>query len=937
MMYFLLVEAAGIRQLERIHADRYRTIVSELEGTLDRFGFGEITRDGDLLLYGARPEIKLEPPVIAALGRTVLSALRGRMEDLLDFLIVIDYRDGAVPPGLLVKMERLLRFARSSNAVYATEPVVQAISPMVETVPEGELNRIVAFLGEGTGRDVSYRDELLQPELAGRIVERMRSHRAAHIWIVAPDTSIAAVSLESAVSELAPAARQIVIQCRPESTSEEILQGIVAGLPGEGGGVRESRGGESLEDHAARAVAILKERFSHPTTHLLSEGWRIGELSLVLARHLNGPSSGADPCLVILRDLDRSRPTVVGAVLSSLDVPGTESVDRNLRIIVTARASMTGVTGADFPYSRWEELFVGATVENSERYDAALSFWRRPGREATSLPENHRRTLYLLSRLRGTLDEAALNHFFPPIGITLAERARIFSELEDQGYLCRLWTMEVHPGVDELVEALVTDADRRAIDGTIVEILEGQLRAGALSLSPSLWGFLDELMDGAQRTERRHSFLHNLAGGAAFTAMDRVLAHRPGTDGVAKTSEASARIRLYLRDSRGPQECAADYQVVQAGAADESVPDPIRADFLLSAGEYLLATRDYPAALKAAKGATILSQNGATSAVGASHLLMARVLLAQHRLADAGQYLTFAREEARRDRSTELVARTLEAVRLFLVGNLSRATVQFSSLEEPLLRDGFSEWLLLAWFALGRIDFELGEYRRAAARFGMVADWAMSCGMEQPARTVRAWTRRAETLGEERASEVPTETADLTAEELLFAAEGLIRDGVYEEALVLLERAEARELTVDRWPRLGVCWDNGFASMEDLMIADRPGSSELLRIIRAFRAWMLAVAGRQDEAVPLFYRLTRGNEGLSVDPYAGLYNYLYSIILPRERSSDRDDRITVLGKSVKLVQERMSRMDDYRDKQRFLRDNTWNRRLMESARRHNLV
>jgi hypothetical protein len=246
MMYFLLVEAAGIRQLERIHADRYRTIVSELEGTLDRFGFGEITRDGDLLLYGARPEIKLEPPVIAALGRTVLSALRGRMEDLLDFLIVIDYRDGAVPPGLLVKMERLLRFARSSNAVYATEPVVQAISPMVETVPEGELNRIVAFLGEGTGRDVSYRDELLQPELAGRIVERMRSHRAAHIWIVAPDTSIAAVSLESAVSELAPAARQIVIQCRPESTSEEILQGIVAGLPGEGGGVRESRGAKAL-------------------------------------------------------------------------------------------------------------------------------------------------------------------------------------------------------------------------------------------------------------------------------------------------------------------------------------------------------------------------------------------------------------------------------------------------------------------------------------------------------------------------------------------------------------------------------------------------------------------------------------------------------------------------------------------------------------------
>jgi tetratricopeptide (TPR) repeat protein len=936
-MYYLLVEAAGIRQLARIHADRHHTIVSELRDTLDQFGFDEITKDGDLFLYGARPEIKLEPPVVAALGRSVLSVLRGRMEDLLDFLIVIDYRDGAAPAGMFVQLERLLRFARSSNAVYVTEAVLQAISPLIETVPEGDLNRIVGFLGDGTGRDVTYQDDLLRPELVATIGERLLSGGSPHIWIAAPDTSLVAVALGHTVREAMPDAQEIVIQCRPESSTEEILQGIVAGLPEDRNRGGESHVADSLEGHAARAVGILKERFAHPTTHLLSEGWRIGELSLVLSRHRSGFASGGAPTLIILRDLDRAGGSVIVEVLAALDTPGGESSDGFLRIIVTARESMRSVTAVDIPEQRWEELSVDAGEVPPDRYAAARSFWQRPGREAASLPENHRRTLYLLFRLRGTLDETALNHFFPPIGITLAERARIFSELEEWGYLCPLWTTEVHPGVDELAETLLTEAESREIDATIVEILEGQLRAGALSLSPSLWGFLDELMDGAPRTERRHTFLHNLAGGAAFTAMERVLAHRPGRDGVAQTSEASARIRLYLRDSRGPQECTADFQVVQAGAGDESIADPLRADFLLSTGEYLLATRDYPAALNAAKGATILSQNGATSAVGASHLLMARVLLAQHRLTDAGQYLTFAREEARRDRSTELVARTLEAVRLFLVGNLSRATVQLSGLEEPLLRDGFSEWLLLTWFALGRIDFELGEYRRAAARFGMVADWARACGMEQPARTVRAWRRRAETLGEERPAEVPGETAELTPEELLFAAEGLIRDGIYEEALVLLESAEARELTVDRWPRLGVCWDNGFASMEDLMIADRPGNSELLRIIRAFRAWMLAVAGRQDEAVPLFYRLTRGNDGLSVDPYAGLYNYLYSIILPRERSIDRDDRITVLGKSVKLVQERMSRMDDYRDKQRFLRDNTWNRRLMESARRHNLV
>jgi tetratricopeptide (TPR) repeat protein len=318
---------------------------------------------------------------------------------------------------------------------------------------------------------------------------------------------------------------------------------------------------------------------------------------------------------------------------------------------------------------------------------------------------------------------------------------------------------------------------------------------------------------------------------------------------------------------------------------------------------------------------------------------MARILLVERRIADAGHYLTFAREEAREDRATDLIARSLEAARLFLVGNLSRAAGQFTELVEPLLRMGFSEWLIFAWFALGRVSFELGDYRRAASQFAMTADWAAACGMSEPARTIQAWRRRARVLAEDGTRfEAAQEWGDeLRAEERLFVAEGLIRDGAFAEALVELEAAEQQEAAVDRWPRLGVCWDNGFAPLEDLVMANRGGNSELLRIIRAFRGWTLAHLDRQDEAATVFYGLTRGNDGRTVDPYTGLYTYLYSSILPRERSRDREDRLTVLSKSVKLLQERTSRIDDYRDKTRFLRYNVWNRRLMDVAREHNLV
>ena len=74
-----------------------------------------------------------------------------------------------------------------------------------------------------------------------------------------------------------------------------------------------------------------------------------------------------------------------------------------------------------------------------------------------------------------------------------------------------------------------------------------------------------------------------------------------------------------------------------------------------------------------------------------------------------------------------------------------------------------------------------------------------------------------------------------------------------------------------------------------------------------------------------------------MDPYNRLYYFLYSLILPESGPADTEDRLTILGKSVRFMQERSSRIDRYSDKTAFLEKNYWNRQLIEQARLHNLL
>jgi len=95
--------------------------------------------------------------------------------------------------------------------------------------------------------------------------------------------------------------------------------------------------------------------------------------------------------------------------------------------------------------------------------------------------------------------------------------------------------------------------------------------------------------------------------------------------------------------------------------------------------------------------------------------------------------------------------------------------------------------------------------------------------------------------------------------------------------------------------------------------------------------------GFPQEGIGELHQLTRGEKSLEVDPAVYWFNYLYSRVLPEASSEEVDDKVTVLSKSLKSLQERASRIDAPAERSSFLWRNRWNRMIMEEARERKLV
>lgn len=955
-MYQLLIEAGGLRQIARINADAYERILTEINAVAGAAGFAPLLYDGDDVYFQSDLPGAMEPKYLVTGLQRLLEHLAGQRENLLDYVLLLHSSDQRKPEAIFLEMQDLLRYARLQECAYVTTPVVSAIRSVVETDGGQPLARITVFHGDPLRTESSLRDTLVSREEIERLLSVIKGSDSGRIYVRASEASVPMELVQAAAECLAEDgdSRIVPVLCHEAMTRSELYAQIVQALP-----LDLSRSGTENGVIPVPLLPVLHERFFYAAGAGAITDTEPGELRVTTRHLIEGVALRVSRVVVVLRDFDLC-PSAVRA-----------AVDPLFADVVFDAECVLLASGADEPDDDGWTEYVPSQKETEARsdpdgggrYDAVLRYWEQlphePGDRhpivATGLDRRLRavlgvirgacdngalRMLYLIDRNDGVLHGEYFDRMFPDVGVSQAERSGIVKELEHRGMILPGPSHRIHPGLAGATGVLLDGDVRAVIDATIRITLVTLIEEGALQFTPRIWEIYEAITDGSGRSDQWHAYLHALSARGAMQVFDSLPGVRSTRARSYEVSYRSARIRLHLRDSRGPETCADDAAGLAESTESEELTATQRIDAQLSLGEWELAGRRYDEAMRLGKRAIMHQQSsGDDRSLAASHLLIARIMLAQRRIADAGHYLNFAREEASRDRGTYLIAEMLDATRYFLVGNLSRATAAWESQIEPLARFGFTDWMLMAWFGRARVAYELGDYHGCADLCHGIERFAGECGFDAPLRVARTWRIRSELLTEGAASELLSQLRDLpeTGETLLVEAEYFLREGRWTRGIELLDRGIEAESVVDRWPRIGVCWDNGFALMEDLLLANQPGSTELLRILSALRAWALGQEGRTEEAIDTFYRLTRTGDGMAEDPYTSFYTYLYASILPEERSRERDDRVTVLGKSVKILQERTSRIDDYRDKIRFLRHNTWNRRVMESAQRHNLV
>lgn len=935
-MYYLLVEAVGIQQASRIHRDWYDRFFSDICGVLDNHGFRLSDHESDLLLFRGDDSAGMEPEQIVRATMSTIDALETYNQDILDFVVLLDYHDTDRKGETFLQMERLLRYVREHGAAYVTHRVLPAIELHVQTAASGELCRIVSTQTEAETGIGAYAEFVRHQEITSELDRVIERSGGRDIWITTTSSATIVGSLSPWIEN-----DTILIPCYTSSTFRTVLNRLIRVLQHRSASASSD---EARIDSLLRVNRILRERFGTTSEQELSSPWFEGELQFAVSNEITGYTEGTETS---------GDPLIVFDSFHNLGVETQQRVLSAIGALVKNRATIVVVSRTE---PEAVHLVPGTTWYHYQRpieSDRATMFWRALGEKDDSsiarslrrgVPVRHRLAHRIIATIIPVLPAPIIDQLYPRLGISLAERSRIVNDLIRFGIAYDETDVVSNPGIAPFFDDLLDPNELSEFNTAVGEFLIEKLKGKELTISPGMWEILEPHIGDQFRNLVHHDLLHRIAAGGSFETYERYADSELLNGPTMLLSDASARMKLYLRDSKGPETCDKLFQTIQRYLPAGTFFPEIEADIHLGMGEYLLARRDYPGALAEAKRAIMLQQDDEWGfvpdrGIGMSHLLMARILFAQRRLSDAGRYLRFARDESDRLVDTGLIANSLESVRLFLVGNISRARATADELFEVLLQQGYTDWFVLLWFLQGRVEYELGDYSSAHSVFRAVAAFCRSCGMDEPSDTAMGWAIRSRFVSDGTPEDIASALDGIpdSPERALFRAETLARHGRYAEAIPLLEGCIAEEQTSNRWPRLGVCWDNGYASIEDLVIADRQGSSQLLRLARAYYAWALAHVERQDESVPVFYELTRGNGVSTIDPYSGLYNYLYSSVLPEKRSHDRDDRITILGKSVKLVQERTSQIDDYRDKLRFLKNNRWNQQLMYEARHHNLV
>ncbi len=573
-----------------------------------------------------------------------------------------------------------------------------------------------------------------------------------------------------------------------------------------------------------------------------------------------------------------------------------------------------------------------------------------------SLPEDTFLLLYGLSLAAGLLDRQGFLSFLGEAGFDAAGIGRSLADLVASGLLAdERDLIPRFPGLRRKLEDLLGregEAFRQKFVAHMALLWEsGKYRHPVLLFSfmarngrtGLALGILAEII-------RRKLDECDPAGAAAFCdakALEFSVPPTPeqGRELAAVTALGRLRAALLERNADAAESAQADAKKV----AGFELPASLRGEVLIERGKYFLSLGNAVAALDELKKALLLYQetrgeqpeSPADRGERACYLWLGAAMLAEGRLGEAVEYLALSQRlcHEAHDPTGMLWTLTYLADSLFVEGRFTQCqSVIEAGLTSArgLFRREVELYLL---FLRARTRFQVGRYEECSKDLQEGLCLATLYSMDDAIPVLRAWLGRTLLHQEELAAgtRLLESLSAQTREVLLYLAEGCLFSAGLENASLYLERALSLPAE-SRFPAPeGITWQDGFTPVEGRCFRLGRGGALMQRSLLGMRAYLLGIRGFRAEAIRELHQLTRGQKSLEEDPRSAWFNYLYSQVLPEAGTEEVDDKVTVLSKSLKTLQERASRIDAPADRSSFLWRHRWNRLIMEEARERKLV
>jgi len=360
----------------------------------------------------------------------------------------------------------------------------------------------------------------------------------------------------------------------------------------------------------------------------------------------------------------------------------------------------------------------------------------------------------------------------------------------------------------------------------------------------------------------------------------------------------------------------------------------LNAQIIVNHCGYYLAKRDMKTAFAKAKEAILQGQNKNTFCLPQAYRLFSLVSLSKHQIAETIEYLNFALVNAEKiGNYHEMgISAYYAAAAQVLYGDMHKAQRLAQKSIEQSLSAGCAEWADRSRFLHGRINFELGYYRKAHDIFEALRKDPYGSISEEKDSLLAAWIYRSQIYYLDQAIPKP-EPANFDAD--LFEIEASYLAGDYEKT-VRLSRALVNPFSGDQYLYTErPDWRSGFTQCEHLYFSQGEIQD---RMICIFRSLALSCMSEEDgqKALVDIEQLLREERLCEMDLWDTFYYYAKYRIL-EQTGANHVDMSTAVSMAFKRLQRRASRIEDIDTRRQYLNGPRWNRELCVVAKDFKLI